>query len=96
MLVGMRGQLVEGWVSGIQDFGFFVNLKVSRGEGLVRFNAMVDDRYFFDERTFSVRAQRSRLQLRLGDQVRVLLKKADIRTRQVDLAFFPDDQDDHF
>ena len=96
MLEGMTGQLLEGWVSGIQDFGFFVTLKFSRGEGLVRFNAMVDDRYFFDERTFSVRAQRSRLQLRLGDQVRVLLKKADIRTRQVDLAFFPDDQDDHF
>ncbi|MFZ9939305.1 MAG: ribonuclease R [Bacteroidia bacterium] len=93
MLEGMTGKLLEGWVSGIQDFGFFVTLHLSRGEGLVRFNSMVDDRYFFDERTFSVRAQRSRLQLRLGDQVRVLLKKADIRIRQVDFEFIPDHKD---
>jgi ribonuclease R len=93
MLEGMTGKLLEGWVSGIQDFGFFVTLHLSRGEGLVRFNSMVDDRYFFDERTFSVRAQRSKLQLRLGDQVRVLLKKVDIRTRQVDFEFIPDHKD---
>jgi len=96
MLEGMNGQVLEGWISGIQDFGFFVTLQLSRGEGLVRFNHMTDDRYYFDERTFSVRAQRSKQQLRLGDRVRVLLKKADIRTRQVDLEYLPDDLDAHY
>lgn len=94
MLEGMTGKVLEGWISGIQEFGFFVTLQLSRGEGLVRFNTMIDDHYFFNEREFCVCLQRSRRKLRLGDGVRVLLKKADIRSRQVDLEYLPDDPND--
>jgi len=96
MLEGMTGKVLDGWISGIQDFGFFVTLEFSRGEGLVHFNSISHDRFFFDEREFCVRSQRGRAKLRLGDAVRVLLKKADIRRRQVDLEYQSDSPSDDF
>jgi len=48
---------------------------------------MHDDKYYFDEDEYAVRANRSGKKFTLGDKVQVKLIKADLRLRQVDFSY---------
>lgn len=89
MIVGREGEEFEGMVSSITDFGFYVVIDFNHCEGLIRFSAMHDDKYFFDEDDYCVIGNRSGRRIRLGQKVTVELKKTDLRTRQVDYAYIP-------
>jgi ribonuclease R len=87
MIQHREGETFEGIVGSITDFGFYVVIDYNHCEGLVRYTSMQDDKYFFDEDEFCVVANRSGRRIRLGQKVSVILKKADIRNRQVDFEY---------
>lgn len=77
----------DGIITGVTDFGIFVEVIDTKCEGMARLADMKDDYYEFDERNFRVIGRRRKKVYRLGDKVRVRVKKTDIDRRLIDLVF---------
>ena len=77
----------QGIITGVTDFGIFVEIIETKCEGMVRLADMKDDFYEFDERNYRVIGRRRKKIYRLGDEVEVHVKKTDIDRRTMDLAF---------
>ena len=80
-------QLYAGIITGVTDFGIFVEIIETKCEGMVRLADMKDDFYEFDEKSYRVIGRRRKKIYRLGDEVEVKVKKTDIDRRTMDLAF---------
>lgn len=76
----------EGIITGVTDFGVFIEIIESKCEGMARLADMKDDFYEFDERNFRVIGRRRKKIYRLGDNVNVRIKKTDIDRRLIDLT----------
>ncbi|MCB0428499.1 MAG: ribonuclease R [Flavobacteriales bacterium] len=83
------GQFYEGIVSGVTEWGLFVEIIANKCEGLVRLRTMDDDYYVFDEDNFCVKGSRTGKQYRLGDRVMIVVKKADLIRKQLDFELIP-------
>jgi ribonuclease R len=78
------GKVFDGVVSGVTEFGFFVELAGNKCEGMVHVRNLRDDRYLFDQERYCLVGQRSGRKFTLGDKVRVLIKSADLQKKQID------------
>lgn len=76
----------EGIISGVTDFGIFVEIIETKCEGMVRLADMKDDFYEWDERNYRVIGRRRKKVYRLGDEVMVTIKKCDVDRRLIDLT----------
>ncbi|HDD43251.1 MAG TPA: ribonuclease R [Candidatus Desulfofervidus auxilii] len=79
------GEEYNGTISGVNSFGFFVELNEVFVEGLVKISSLHDDYYFFDEKTFSLKGKRRKKTFRLGDQVRVRVINVNPRRKEIEL-----------
>ena len=77
------GQTFNGIVSGVTEWGLFVEEESCKGEGMVRLSTL-DDYYEFDEPTLSLVGRASQNRIRLGDKIKIKLLKADVPKRQLD------------
>lgn len=77
------GEEFEGVISGITSWGMYVELP-NTVEGLIHVVAMDDDYYIYDEEHMLFIGERTKKIFRLGDQVKVLVAKADRIRRQID------------
>ena len=80
-------KVYEGIITGITDFGVFVEIIETKCEGMVRLADMRDDFYEFDERNYRIIGRRRKKIYRLGDKVEIRIKKTDIDRRLIDLTF---------
>jgi ribonuclease R len=80
------GEEYTGVVTGITNFGIFVQLTDWLIDGLIRYENLLDDWWDVDERTGSVRGQRSGQKISIGDLAKVLIVKVDVPRRELDLA----------
>lgn len=78
------GQVFEGVISGVTDYGIFVELIESRCEGLVRIANIHDDYYVFDEKNYLIKGELSGNTFQLGDRVNIRVKNADLIRKQLD------------
>lgn len=78
------GQFFDGVISGVQDFGIFVELTANGCEGLVPIRDMDDDFYELDERTYSLVGINHKRRYSLGDKVTVKIVRADLERKQLD------------
>jgi ribonuclease R len=78
------GDMFDGLVSGVQPFGFFVELTDVFVEGLVHIATLNDDYYEFEEELHRLVGQRRRRMFRIGDAVRVQLVRVDPDRRELD------------
>jgi ribonuclease R len=78
------GDELDGFVSGVQPFGCFVELSDYFVEGLVHISTLEDDYYEYVERAHLLRGRRSNRIFRLGDAVRVRVVAADAERRRID------------
>ena len=85
------GQVFDGLISGVSKWGLYVELKGNKCEGLVRYDDMPGDYYYLDEDNFRVIGQESGRILRLGDEVKVIVKRVDLLKRQMDFELILDD-----
>ncbi len=74
-----------GIVSGVTEWGIYVEMVETKCEGMVRLSDIQDDYYEFDEENYRVVGRRYKEVITLGDQVRVRVKKTDIDRRTIDL-----------
>jgi ribonuclease R len=88
------GQTLTGVISGVQSYGFFVEIPPSRVEGLVHVSSLKDDWYEYRSRQNRLVGRKNRRVYLLGDQVEVEIQKVDVLRHQIDLAILlPADQE---
>jgi ribonuclease R len=81
---GKIGQTFEGVVSGVTDWGLYVEEKLSAAEGLVRVRTLGDDFYNYSQKEYALIGQRTKKKYALGDTARVKLVAADLAARTLD------------
>jgi ribonuclease R len=82
-----KKKMYSGIITGVTDFGVFVEIVETKCEGMVRLSDMKDDHYELDERNYRVIGRRRKKIYRLGDTVEVYIKKTDVDRRVIDLLF---------
>ncbi len=81
----------EGIVSGVSEWGVFIEITETKCEGMVRVSEMDDDYYDFDEKNMRLIGVRSKKMITLGDKVMVRVVNTDIDRRTIDLEFVTND-----
>lgn len=80
------GNLFEGIISGMVEYGMFVELIDYLVEGMVRFRDVSDDYYIYDSANYCAIGTKTGRVFKAGDKVRVILVSADIETRKLDFV----------
>lgn len=80
------GETFDGIISHVTKFGFFVELKEFFVEGLVRKETLPDDRYNFDEQSYSLRGKKQKKGYCIGDPVRIIVEEVDIPKREINFT----------
>ncbi len=80
------GQEYEGHISGLTDWGMYVEIEPARIEGMVPLREIKGDFYEFDEAKFLIRGKRTRKIYRLGDPVRIRVSEANLEQRLLDFS----------
>jgi ribonuclease R len=78
------GKEYRGFITGVQPFGFFVQLEEAFVEGLVHVSTLHDDYYLYHDKLHTLEGERTGRRFRLGDPVVVRVEKVDLEARQVD------------
>lgn len=79
------GEVLQGIITGIQSYGFFVRIETLMVEGLVHVSSLKDDWYEYRSRQQTLVGRKNRCQYRLGDRVEVEVKSVDYYRQQIDL-----------
>ncbi|MBI3189418.1 MAG: ribonuclease R, partial [Ignavibacteriales bacterium] len=87
------GDVFHGIISGVTNFGMFIELTDLLVEGLIRLRDMDDDYYIFDERKYSLIGRRTKKRFRLGDKVTVKVVRVDPEKRMIDFLLADTDTD---
>jgi ribonuclease R len=86
------GDVYDGYITGVANFGLFVELKDYFVEGLIPLKYMDDDHYVFHEKRHFFKGRRHGKVFRLGDAVKVQVLRVDRERREID--FLPAGDDD--
>jgi ribonuclease R len=78
----------SGIISGVTEWGFYVEITENKCEGLVRLRDIGDDFYELDEENYCIIGHRSGNVFRLGDEVKVQVKNTDLTRKQIDFLLF--------
>jgi ribonuclease R len=79
------GQVFEGVVSGVTEWGMFVEITENKCEGMIRLRDLKGDYFIYDEKNYRIIGKRTGEKYQLGDTVNVLIKKADLLKKQIDM-----------
>ncbi|WP_019207233.1 ribonuclease R [Phocaeicola abscessus] len=78
------GQEYEGTVSGVTEWGLYVEINENKCEGMIPMHCLDDDYYEFDEKNYCLVGRRHRHKYSLGDTVRIKVSRADLEKKQLD------------
>ena len=92
LLMGRNGESFEGVISGVMNFGFFVELDGMPVEGMVRVETLGRDYYVFDEERQELRGEHSGETFRLGQRVTVTLTGVHVGRLEIDLEYQKDEE----
>ena len=78
------GEEFIGVISGVADFGFWVQIPENGAEGLIKLRDLMDDSYSYDQKNHLVQGSRTGNQYQLGDKVTIKVMKANLVQKQLD------------
>lgn len=78
------GEIFEGQVSGVSEWGFYVELKDNMCEGLVPARDLKDDHYVYDEKNMCLIGRRNHRRFTLGDKVKVQVAAVNMERKTID------------
>ncbi len=84
------GQVFEGVISGITEWGLFVELNDNKCEGMIPIRDLEDDYYEFDEKNYCLRGRRKQHIYQLGDPMKVKVARTNLEKRQLDFVLAED------
>ena len=85
------GNIYQGVISGVTEWGFYVELDENKCEGLVPVRDLVDDYYDYDEKNFRLIGKKYHHTYTLGDIVKVQVARADLDRKQLDFFLVTDE-----
>ncbi|GAB3932737.1 ribonuclease R [Larkinella terrae] len=85
-----QDQEFKGIITGVTDFGLFVEITETSAEGLVRMTDLGDDFYEFDKDNYRLIGKRNKRVFAFGDAVTVRVKEANLARRSLDLWLVED------
>lgn len=80
------GQVYDGVISGVTEWGIYVELNANKCEGMVPIRDFGDDYYIFDEKNYCIIGRHYHKKYQLGDAITVKIARADLIKKQLDLA----------
>ena len=80
------GQTFDGVISGVTEWGLYVELNANKCEGMVPIRDLEGDYYEFDEKNYCLRGRRKHKVYSLGDEVTVRVVRADLEKKQLDFV----------
>lgn len=78
------GMVFDGVISGVTEWGLYVELNENKCEGLVPIRDLDDDYYEFDEKNYCLLGRRKKRQYRLGDPITIKVAQANLERKQLD------------
>ena len=88
------GQVFEGTVTGVTEWGLYVQVEPTRIEGMVALRELTDDYYQFDEKTFSVFGKSSGRRFTLGNKVKVQVMRASLEQKTIDFSLVAQEEEE--
>lgn len=85
-LLDQIGEVFIGLISGVTEWGMYVEIEENKCEGMIRLRDMNDDFYELDEKNYALIGKRKKKQFQLGDEVKVKVKSVDLAKRQIDFT----------
>ncbi|CAA0214473.1 ribonuclease R [Tenacibaculum maritimum] len=79
-----KNEAFEGVISGVTEWGIYVEIKSNKCEGMVRIRDIKDDYYIFDEKQYAIVGQSTKNTIQLGDEVVVKVKHTDLERKHLD------------
>jgi ribonuclease R len=84
------GNVFEGVISGVTEWGMYVEIVENKCEGMIRLRDISDDFYTLDEKNYAIIGQRKKKTYRLGDEVKIRVKNVDLTKKQIDFSLVQD------
>jgi ribonuclease R len=78
------GQIFDGLISGVTEWGLYVEIIENKCEGMIRLRDLDDDFYEFDETSYCVVGSRTKKKYTMGDEVKVQVMRCDLLKKQID------------
>lgn len=78
------GETFEGIISGVTEWGLYVQLNENKCEGMIPIRDLDDDYYEFDEKSYCLVGRRKRRMYRLGDPLTIRVARANLEKKQLD------------
>lgn len=85
-------RVYDGVVTGVTDWGIYVELEETKCEGMIRMSDLIDDFYQLDEENYRVVGKKTKNVIMFGDTMQVRIKSTDLEKRTMDLLKVYDDQ----
>ena len=86
------GQVYNGTISGVTEWGIYVEIDENKCEGMVPVRCLDDDYYVFDDKNYCLVGRRHRNKYSLGDPIRIKVVHADLAKKQLDFDLVDDDK----
>ena len=80
------GQVFDGVISGVTEWGLYVELNENKCEGMIPIRDLGDDYYEFDEKNYCLRGRRKHRTYSLGDAITIKVARANLEKKQLDFA----------
>jgi ribonuclease R len=80
------GEIFQGIISGVTEWGMYVEELETKADGMVRLADLKDDYYQLDQKNFAIVGEKTKKRYRLGDVINVRLKKADLNRKTIDFV----------
>ena len=81
-----KGQVFDGVISGVTEWGLYVEITSNKCEGMVALRDMDDDFYTYDEKNYCIIGRQSRKKYQLGDEVQIMVQRANLEKKQLDFV----------
>jgi len=78
------GEIFEGVISGVTEWGLYIEITENKCEGLVKVSSIKDDHYIYDEKKYALIGYRTKVSYQLGQKVKVKVQRADLERKQMD------------
>jgi ribonuclease R len=88
------GNVYDGVISGVTEWGLYVEINENKCEGMVPIRDLDDDYYEFDEKSYCLTGRRNHKFFRLGDPLRIQVVRANLERKQLDFALATDVETD--
>ena len=81
-----KGQVFAGVISGVTEWGLYVEISCNKCEGMVSLRDLDDDYYVYDEKNYCIVGKHSKRRYRLGDEVNIMVSKVNLDKKQMDFV----------